>query len=78
MAADLLTMMISSRFVNQPFGLNQFFVCVGPGGIMKNEITPTASVSKPSIRKRYRQPARFPERSKRIPVAIKALTITVM
>jgi len=70
-------MMTSSRSVNQPFGLNQAFVCVGPGGIRKYEIKPMASVTKPSIRKRYRQPARSPERRERIAVARKALTITV-
>jgi len=34
--------------VNHPLGLNQAFVCVGPGGMRKKDATPTLNVNNPS------------------------------
>jgi len=68
---------ISCLSLNQPFGLYHAFVCVGPGGIITNEQSPTHRVIKPSMRKRYLHPALPPTpRSRKIPVARKALTIS--
>jgi hypothetical protein len=39
--------MVSSRSVNQPFGLNQALLCVGDGGMRKNVAIPIKSVIKP-------------------------------
>ena len=70
-------MLVTHRSVNHPFGLNQAFVCVGPGGMSMNEQSPTRRVIHPSMRKRYRQPALPPTpRRRKIPVAMKALAIS--
>ena len=67
---------VTHRSVNHPFGLNQAFVCVGPGGINMKEQSPTRRVIHPSMRKRYRQPALPPTpRRRKMPVAMKAPAI---
>jgi len=68
---------VTHRSVNHPFGLNQAFVCVGPGGMSMKEQSPTTRVIHPSMRKRYRQPALPPTpRRRKMPVAMKALAIS--
>jgi len=70
---------ITSLSVNQPWGRNHALVCVGPGGIRNHEASPTAKVKQPSIRNKYRHPLRPPTpRRRNIPVARKALTISVI
>ena len=70
---------VTHRSVNHPFGLNQAFVCVGPGGINMKEQSPTRRVIHPSMRKRYRQPALPPTpRRRKMPVAMKPPAILEM
>lgn len=70
---------VTHRSVNHPFGLNQAFVCVGPGGINIKEQSPTMRVIQPSMRKRYRQPGLPPTpRRRKMPVAMKAPAILDM
>lgn len=51
-----LVIMISSRSVNQPFGLNQVRVCVGDGGILKKVMKPTVRVIIASIKNSHLHP----------------------
>ena len=51
-------LLIANRSLNQPLGRNHVFVCVGLGGIMKKDVMPIMSVRRPSIKNRYRHPAR--------------------
>lgn len=52
-----LTMIFSSRSVNQPLGRHQLLVCVGEGAIMKTDQIPMISVRMPSSRKSHLQPS---------------------